>query len=180
MSENNENMIKLRIVNNTDETFMMVPFVIFEKMKTLFDMYQDLAEMGHDNNCIDLPPNVTNEQTVNQVVSYYQQYLNCENLTEDNLMEWETIFFNGIGGDVSSDMLTPLLTLANFLNCTSLLNKGCKYIARNIIKKRSVEELREYFGMENDFSPEEEEAIKREFAWAIDDTTTTTTAASTQ
>jgi S-phase kinase-associated protein 1 len=171
MSENNEKMIKLRIINNTDETFMTIPFVIFEKMKTLFDMYQDLAEMGSENDYIDLLPNVTNEQTVNQVVSYYQQYLNCENLTEDNLMEWEIVFFNDIGGEESAKMLEPLLTLANFINCTSLLNKGCKYIARNIIKNRSVEELRKYFGVENDFSPEEEEAIKREFSWAIDDTT---------
>lgn len=171
MSEGNEKMIKLRLMNNNNETFMMVPYTIFEKMKTLFDMYQDLAEMVNENDYIDIPPNTVNEQTMNTVVNYYLQYVDCKNLTEDNLMDWEIDFFNGIDGQTSIKNLEPLLTSANFLNCSSLLNKGCKYIARNIIKNRSVEELRDYFGVENDFTPDEEEAIKREFSWAIDDKT---------
>jgi S-phase kinase-associated protein 1 len=53
---------------------------------------------------------------------------------------------------------------ANFLNVQRLMDAGCRALA-DTIKDKSVEEMRAMFGIENDFTPEEEEEIKKQNAW---------------
>uniref|UniRef100_A0A915B6W6 Skp1-related protein n=1 Tax=Parascaris univalens TaxID=6257 RepID=A0A915B6W6_PARUN len=53
---------------------------------------------------------------------------------------------------------------ANYLDVGELLSAGCKTIAA-LIKGKSVEELREFFHIENDFTPEEEARVREENAW---------------
>jgi S-phase kinase-associated protein 1 len=48
-----------------------------------------------------------------------------------------------------------------------LLDLGCKTVA-NMIKGKSVEEIRKTFNVQNDFTPEEEETIKKENEWCED------------
>jgi S-phase kinase-associated protein 1 len=54
---------------------------------------------------------------------------------------------------------------ANYLEISTLLDEGCKIIA-NMIKGKSPSEIRRIFNIQNDFTPEEEEQIKRENEWA--------------
>uniref|UniRef100_A0A183DL91 Skp1 domain-containing protein n=1 Tax=Gongylonema pulchrum TaxID=637853 RepID=A0A183DL91_9BILA len=51
--------------------------------------------------------------------------------------------------------LFEIVQAANYLDISELLAEGCKAIA-NQIKGKSVQELREFFNIENDFTPEEE------------------------
>ena len=44
---------------------------------------------------------------------------------------------------------------------------GCKTVA-NMIKGKSPEEIRKTFNIQNDFTPEEEDQIRRENEWAED------------
>jgi len=44
---------------------------------------------------------------------------------------------------------------------------GCKTVA-NMIKGKSVEEIRKTFNIVNDFTPEEEEQIRKENEWCED------------
>ena len=53
------------------------------------------------------------------------------------------------------DDLVDLIVAANFLDIQGLLALGCAKVA-TIIKGKSVEEIREVFGIVNDFTPEEE------------------------
>ncbi len=169
MTDNSEQIMKLRITSNDgSETIVDVPQSIFEKMSTLNDMVLDMSELGdvpHD--VIDIPPNTIDLDTLNMVIEYYQRYQVSENPSENALMDWETEFFEQLGNE-TFETLSRLLPAANYLNCSELLNKGCKYVARVIIKNKTVEELRDYFGVENDFTPEEEDKIREDFAWAID------------
>ena len=50
---------------------------------------------------------------------------------------------------------------ANYLNCDSLLQLCCAKHASKI-KQMEVEEIRKYFNITNDFSPEEEAKIMEE------------------
>lgn len=45
-----------------------------------------------------------------------------------------------------------------------ILITGCKTVA-NMIKGKSVEEIRKTFNIVNDFTPEEEEQIRKENEW---------------
>lgn len=51
------------------------------------------------------------------------------------------------------------------LEIRSLLDIGCKTVA-NMIKGKTPEEFRKTFNIENDFTPEEEDQIRRENEWA--------------
>lgn len=56
---------------------------------------------------------------------------------------------------------------ANYMDIKALLDVGCKTVA-NMIKGKSPEEIRKTFNITNDFTPEEEEQIRRENEWAED------------
>lgn len=59
----------------------------------------------------------------------------------------------------------PLKQAANYLDIKALLDVGCKTVA-NMIKGKSPEEIRKTFNIQNDFTPEEEDQIRRENEWA--------------
>lgn len=54
---------------------------------------------------------------------------------------------------------------ANYLDIKALLDVGCKTVA-NMIKGKSPEEIRKTFNIQNDFTQEEEDQIRRENEWA--------------
>lgn len=64
-------------------------------------------------------------------------------------------------------ILTSILQASNYLDIKPLLDVGCKTVA-NMIKGKSPEEIRKTFNITNDFTPEEEEQIRRENEWAED------------
>ena len=64
-------------------------------------------------------------------------------------------------------LLTKCSKASNYLDIKPLLDVGCKTVA-NMIKGKSPEEIRKTFNITNDFTPEEEEQIRRENEWAED------------
>lgn len=56
---------------------------------------------------------------------------------------------------------------ANFLNIKDLFDLCCKTVA-DMIKGKTPEEIRRQFNIKNDFTPEEEEAVRRENQWAFE------------
>lgn len=76
--------------------------------------------------------------------------------------EWDREFLR-----VDQEMLYEIILGANYLNIRPLLDAGCKVVAE-MIRGKTPEEIRRTFNIVNDFSPEEEAAIKRENEWAED------------
>ncbi|KAL9264038.1 SKP1-like protein, partial [Drosera capensis] len=56
---------------------------------------------------------------------------------------------------------------ANYLNIKGLLDLTCQTVA-DMIKGKTPEEIRTMFNIKNDFTPEEEEEIRRENQWAFE------------
>ena len=56
---------------------------------------------------------------------------------------------------------------ANFLNIKGLLDLTCQSVA-DLIKGKSPEDIRKTFNIRNDFTPEEEAAVRKENQWAFD------------
>lgn len=83
---------------------------------------------------------------------------------EIKLSEWDNNFFGGL----EKHELFRIMNASNYLEIKVLLEFGCKYVAEHI-KGKSVEELREYFEQENDFTPEEEEELRKQHAWIEDE-----------
>ena len=68
---------------------------------------------------------------------------------------------------VDQKMLFEIIPAANYTDIKALLDVGCKTVA-NMIKGKSPDEIRKTFNIQNDFTPEEEEQIRRENEWAED------------
>lgn len=82
--------------------------------------------------------------------------------SEEEIKAWDTEFTK-----VDQGTLFELILAANYLNIKSLLDLTCITVA-NMIKGKSPEEIRKTFNIENDFTPEEEEEVKRENQWAFE------------
>ncbi|KAK3990233.1 Skp1 family, dimerization domain-containing protein [Cladorrhinum sp. PSN332] len=79
-----------------------------------------------------------------------------------DIEEWDQKFMQ-----VDQEMLFEIILAANYMDIKALLDVGCKTVA-NMIKGKSPEEIRKTFNITNDFTPEEEEQIRRENEWAED------------
>ena len=107
-----------------------------------------------------------------KVIEYCEHYIDSEpkeiqkplvspNLIECGVDEWDDNFINF----PNIDDLIDLIVAGNFLDIEGLVNLGCAKIASYIAGK-SVEEIRETFGIVNDFTPEEEAQLREENKWA--------------
>ncbi|VDM37152.1 unnamed protein product [Toxocara canis] len=91
-----------------------------------------------------------------QVLEWCEHQVHLVPGTADSEEEksWRSSFLN----IPDCNQLFELVQAANYLDVGDLLSAGCKTIAA-LIKGKSVEELREFFHIENDFTPEEEAKV---------------------
>ncbi|CAL9151776.1 unnamed protein product, partial [Musa hybrid cultivar] len=64
-------------------------------------------------------------------------------------------------------MIWWCMQAANYLNIKGLLDLTCQTVA-DMIKGKTPEEIRKTFNIKNDFTPEEEEEVRRENQWAFE------------
>jgi len=96
-----------------------------------------------------------------KVIEYckYHHKAEQESLPEDEKTVWDKDFVK-----VDDETLFNLILAANYLDIKPLLDLTCKTVADEI-KGKTPEEIRIRFNIKNDFTPEEEEEVKRENAW---------------
>ncbi|BFG20856.1 hypothetical protein CerSpe_071300 [Prunus speciosa] len=141
---------------------------IFEVEEAVAVQSQTIKHMVEDNcanNAIPLP-NVTSS-TLAKVIEYCKKHheeeeaANGEN-REEILKNWDAMFVK-----VDQSILFALILAANYLNIKSLLDLTCQ-VAADMIKGKTPEEIRKTFNIMNDFTPEEEEEIRKENQWAFE------------
>ena len=67
--------------------------------------------------------------------------------------------------DVDQEELFELILAANYMDIKPLLDLTCAKVA-TMIKGKTPEQIRKQFNIQNDFTPEEEEAVRAENKWA--------------
>jgi len=77
----------------------------------------------------------------------------------DDISQWDQDFLK-----VDQAVLFDLILAANYLDIKGLLDVTCKTVA-NMIKGKTPEEIRRTFNIKNDFTPAEEEQIRKENEW---------------
>eukprot|EP01018_Ginkgo_biloba_P019088 Gb_36146 [translate_table: standard] len=83
-------------------------------------------------------------------------------LADDDIKTWDAEFVK-----VDQATLFDLILAANYLNIKNLLDLTCQTVA-DMIKGKTPEEIRKTFNIKNDFTPEEEEEVRRENQWAFE------------
>lgn len=77
----------------------------------------------------------------------------------DDISSWDADFLK-----VDQGTLFEIILAANYLDIKGLLDVSCKTVA-NMIKGKNPEEIRKTFNIKNDFTPAEEEQIRKENEW---------------
>ncbi|XP_071702789.1 SKP1-like protein 1A [Rutidosis leptorrhynchoides] len=122
-----------------------------------------------DDGCADsaIPlPNVSSE-ILTKIIEYCKKHVEPENdnakVSEDDLKAFDSEFVK----DADYGTIFELILAANYLNIKGLLDLTCQTIADSI-KDKMPEDIRDIFKIKNDFTPEEEEEVRRENAWAFE------------
>ncbi|KAF4923245.1 E3 ubiquitin ligase complex SCF subunit scon-3 [Colletotrichum viniferum] len=158
-------------VQSNDSITLPVDRVVAERSMLIKNMLEDVGDDAiSQENPIPIP-NV-NEAVLRKVIEWCDHHRNDPpvNADEENdarkktteIEEWDQKFMQ-----VDQEMLFEIILASNYLDIKPLLDVGCKTVA-NMIKGKSPEEIRKTFNITNDFTPEEEEQIRRENEWAED------------
>jgi len=99
--------------------------------------------------------------TLIKVLEYCEYHCKTErqDISEMEIRDWNEKFM-----DIDDEMVFNLIPAANFLAIKGLLDLSCKKV-RDKIRGKTPEEIRTRFNIKNDFTPEEEEEVRRENAW---------------
>ncbi|KAL0930872.1 S-phase kinase-associated protein 1 [Colletotrichum truncatum] len=158
-------------VQSNDSITIPVDRVVAERSMLIKNMLEDVGDDAiSQENPIPIP-NV-NEAVLRKVIEWCEHHRNDPPQTQDEendarkktteIEEWDQKFMQ-----VDQEMLFEIILASNYLDIKPLLDVGCKTVA-NMIKGKSPEEIRKTFNITNDFTPEEEEQIRRENEWAED------------
>jgi len=99
-----------------------------------------------------------NSEILAKIIKFTKYHIENPLKDDDNMTQWDVEFFK------NESSLFDIIEAANYLEYKDLLNEACRGVA-NLIKGKSVDEIREYFGVKNDYSPEEIEQIQKENEW---------------
>ncbi|KAG0648397.1 E3 ubiquitin ligase complex SCF subunit [Hyphodiscus hymeniophilus] len=157
------------ILLSNDGVQVTVDRLVAERSMLIKNMLEDLGDTALET---PVPiPNV-NESVLKKVIEWCEHHKNDPPTTVDDdsdsrkkttdIEEWDQKFMQ-----VDQEMLFEIILASNYLDIKPLLDVGCKTVA-NMIKGKSPEEIRKTFNITNDFTPEEEEQIRRENEWAED------------
>ncbi|CAK7329481.1 unnamed protein product [Dovyalis caffra] len=156
---------KITLKSSDGETFVVEEAVAVESQTIKHMIEDDCAD-----NEIPLP-NVTSK-ILAKVIEYCKKHVEAgadkdKNVAgviekDETLKSWDTEFVK-----VDQNTLFDLILAANYLNIKGLLDLTCQTVA-DMIKGKTPEEIRKTFNIKNDFTPEEEDEVRRENQWAFE------------
>lgn len=153
----------LKLVSQENDNFQ-----IPKKVAIMSELIKTMAEGDTEEKEIPLP-NVKGE-VLKKVVQYMKYH--SENPAKEIekplkssdmgqvVSQWDADFV-----DVDQELLFELILAANYMDIKPLLDLTCAKVA-SMIKGKTPEQIRKTFNIHNDFTPEEEEAVRAENKWA--------------
>ncbi|CAK8540037.1 unnamed protein product [Lathyrus sativus] len=150
---------KITLKSSDGEAFEVDEAVALESQTIKHMIEDDCADSG-------IPlPNVTSK-ILAKVIEFCKKHVDAaaadDKPSEDELKAWDADFVK-----VDQVTLFDLILAANYLNIKNLLDLTCQTVA-DMIKGKTPEEIRRTFNIKNDFTPEEEEEVRRENQWAFE------------
>jgi len=162
--------VKYTLTSSDDEVFEVRKDVASMSL-TIKNMLEDMGEVGGET---PIPlPNVSSK-ILKMVVDFCNHHYDAKTPPREEKKPWEnpTIELKGYDLELSERLTDDLPTLfdlilaANYLDIKTLMDVACQTVANKIIGK-TTEELRAIFNIVNDFTPEEEEQVRKDNEWCF-------------
>jgi len=161
-------MPNIKLQSSDGEVFE-VDVEIAKASVTIKTMLEDLGMDEDDEEVVPLP-NVTSTilRKVIQWATYHkddpppQEEDESKEKRTDDIPSWDADFLK-----VDQGTLFELILAANYLDIKALLDVTCKTVA-TMIKGKVPEDIRKQFNIKNDFTPSEEEQVRKENEWCED------------
>lgn len=156
-------------LQSCDNEIFVVDYEVAKCSATIKTMVEDLGLEDGDEEIVPLP-NV-NSAILRKVIQWATYHKDDPPMPEDeenkekrtdDISSWDSDFLK-----VDQGTLFELILAANYLDIKGLLDVTCKTVA-NMIKGKTPEEIRKTFNIKNDFSPNEEEQVRKENDWCED------------
>lgn len=153
-------------LQSSDEEIFEVDVDVARMSVTLRTMLDDLGIEEDDGEPI--PVQNVNSSILRKVIQWATYHKNDPPTPEDDdnrekrtddISSWDADFLK-----VDQGTLFEIILAANYLDIKGLLDVTCKTVA-NMIRGKTPEEIRKTFNIKNDFTPQEEEQIRRENEW---------------
>jgi S-phase kinase-associated protein 1 len=136
-------------------------FQVQVKVAKMSETIKNLIDDAGIESAIPLP-NVS-AKTLTKIVEYCkyhaEQPKKDEKEGEEEICSWDLDYCK-----VDQTTLFDLILAANYLDIKELLSLTCKTVA-NMIKGKTPEEIKKLFNITRDFTPEEEEQVRKENEW---------------
>jgi len=120
----------------------------------------------------EIPLNNVKSNILKKIKEYLDHYQDTDPkeierpLASQNYQEcvdpWDFEFIN-----VDLDLIFEIILASNYMDIKPLLELASSKVA-SIIKGKTPEEIRKTFNIQNDFTPEEEQQIREENQWCLD------------
>lgn len=150
-------------LKTADDQVFEVPENVAMEFDTVKSFFDDNADAAPDT-AVPLP-NISGSQ-LSKIITYCKKNLEYKGRGEAAKEESEN-YDKEFLKEQNNEALKELILAANYLNVKDLLDM-LNQEAADRIKNRSVEYVRKFFGIESDFTPEEEQRIRNENAWAFE------------
>merc|ERR1712122_53894 len=156
-------------LQSSDGVFFPVALEIAKQSQTIKTMVDDLGIEGEsEEEFVPLP--AVSSEVLKKVIEWAEQHKDdpppppeeddkSPAIKNKEFPPWDAEFFGEIKKDQA--ILFDLILAANYLDIKRLLDLSCLTVT-NMIKGKSPEEIRQTFNIPNDFTPEEEEQVKKE------------------
>jgi S-phase kinase-associated protein 1 len=172
-------MAKVKLISNSGNEHLCNLKAVIKMSKTIKDMMENMIKnCDFDDSKIDLKPisltnSGLNDRALEKIIEFMEYHLDDCAVDEDlddskekineELSDWDKNFINVEDNGLLFDMICG----ANYLDIKELIEVGAKYIC-DLIKGKTCQEVTDILNIQNDFTPEEEVAIREQNKWIKD------------
>jgi S-phase kinase-associated protein 1 len=150
---------KITLISSDGEIFQVEKEVAMES-KTIKNLIEDVDENAR------IPIYEVSGKILALVIEYCKKHVNAVNSdekpSEQAFKMWDAEFVH-----LDQPELFDLISAAKFWDIKSLYDLTCKTVA-DMMNGKTPEQIREMFNIVNDYTPQEEEAIRSEHPWAYE------------
>lgn len=142
---------------SSDLFVMEVPDVVAFTSQTIKNLTEDTGSQE-----IVPLPNVCS-RVLSKVIEYSTYHVAAVELSKSvtETSAWDAEYVS-----MEPAALFDVILAANYLDIKGLLDLTCQTVA-NMLRCKTPDEIREALNLKNDFTPEEEEQLRRETEWAF-------------